>query len=107
MLSRRVLTRELEDIADEEGLIIEKYTGSFAVSKDYSHIISVRAVIDLESGKVKTSSAMGLLMIVGIVIATVTVAGLIIVALIYLLYMKPFYENELKKLLAPAIEEAS
>lgn len=107
MLRRRVLARELEGISDEEGLTIEKHQGSFAVTKDYSYLITVRAVIDLESGKVSASSTMGLLTIVGMVVATVTVAGLIILALVYLLYMKPFYENELKGLLAPAIEEAS
>ena len=45
-----------EQIRKGEDLTIEKYEGSFAISKDYTGLLNVRAVVDLENGKIKIRS---------------------------------------------------
>jgi hypothetical protein len=64
-INKKNLSRALEELNKKgENLTIEKYEGSFGVSKDFSGLMSVRAVIDLESGKIRTQSSMGLITIV-------------------------------------------
>jgi hypothetical protein len=103
-INKKNLSRALDELNKKgENLIIEKYEGSFGVSKDFSGLMSVRAIIDLESGKIRTRSSMGLITIIIIAVSILTLYGLILVVALYYFGVKPAYEHEMKKMMKKAL----
>jgi hypothetical protein len=104
-INKRKLAAQLEKLASkDEDLIIEKYEGSIAVSKNYSNIVNVRAVVDLDNGKIKMRSTMGILMMVLIIVSVVTVLGFVLIVAFYYFGLRPQYEKELRETLGKALE---
>jgi len=103
-INKKRLSAELDKLGrKDEDLIIEKYEGSIALSKNYSNIVTVRGVVDLDNGRIKIRSSMGLLMMVLIIVSVVTVLGFVLIVGFYYFGLRPQYEGELRGMLRKAI----